>query len=226
MHSEHPEGAPPSPVRVAIVDDQPLYRDMLASVLSATAELEVVVVAEGAAEARRQISRHQIDVAILDVDLVDGSGVGLGIQLRRVDASIGIVLISAQDVMELLLDLPADVRRGWSYLSKNSPLTSTDTIVQAVLATARGETVLDPQLVATALPRSGSSLAGLSPRQYQVLQLVAQGLSNAGVAEVLGISPRSVENHLNLIYAALDLPAENNSRVSAVLRLIEESSRA
>lgn len=220
--------SPPArdPVRVAIVDDQPLYRDMLATVLAAAPELDVVVVAASAVEGRQRIAQQPVEVAILDVDLGDGSGVGLGVQLRRIDPALGILLISSQDVMELLLDLPLDVRRGWSYLSKNSPLTSTETIVQAVLATARGETVLDPELVAAALPRSGSSLAALSSRQYQVLQLVAQGLSNAGVGEALGISPRSVENHLNLIYAALDLPSENNSRVSAVLRLIEESSRA
>ena len=214
-----------SPVRVAIVDDHPLYREMLAAVLAGSPEVVVTVEAGSVAEALRRIAPGEVDVAILDVDLPDGNGVGLGVQLRRRSPGIGILLISSQDVMEYLVDLPADVRKGWSYLSKNSPLSSTRTVVEALRATAAGGTVLDPVLVARARPRTGSALAGLSARQYEVLTLVALGLSNAGVAERLGISARSVENHLNLIYAALRLPAHANSRVSAVLRFIEDSSR-
>lgn len=214
-----------TPLRVAIVDDHPLYREMLSAVLAASTEVVVSVEAGGVAEALRLIEPGEVDVAVLDVDLPDGNGVGLGVQLRRRSPAIGILLISSQDVMEFLVDLPQDVRKGWSYLSKNSPLSSTRTIVEAIQATAEGVTVLDPVLVARARPRTGSALAGLSARQYEVLTLVALGLSNAGVAERLGISARSVENHLNLVYAALALPAHNNSRVSAVLRFIEDSSR-
>lgn len=213
------------PLRIAIVDDHPLYREMLDSVLGLAPELVVSVQAGSVAEAQRLIAPGLIDVAILDVDLPDGNGIELGTQLRRASPGIGILLMSSQDVMEYLLDLPLDVRHGWSYLAKNSPLTSTSTIVEAIVATAAGETVLDPGLVARARPRTGSALAGLSARQYEVLVLVAQGLSNAGVAQRLGISPRSVENHLNLIYAALDVPEGSNSRVSAVLQFIAESSR-
>lgn len=216
---------PDRPAQVAIVDDHPLYREMLESVLAGAPEVEVVLTAGDVAEARRLIVPGEVDVAILDIDLPDGNGVGLGTVLRRADPSIGILLVSSQDVMEYLLDLPHDVRRGWSYLSKNSPLSSTRTIVEAIRATAAGETVLDPELVTLARPRTGSSLAALSARQYEVLTLVAQGRSNAGVATRLGISVRSVENHLNLIYAILQLPEEDNSRVSAVLRFVEESSR-
>lgn len=213
-----------TPVRIALVDDQQLFREMLSSVLGAHPAVRITAVAEGAAQARELIRPGEVDVAILDVDLVDGNGVGLGVQLRRADDRLGIMLLSSQDVMELLLDLPLDVRRGWSYLSKTSSL-STETLVDAVLATARGETVLDAQLVARATPRSGSTVSRLSPRQFEVLQLVAQGYSNQGVAELLGLSPRSIENHLNLIYSVLELPEGHNSRVSAVLRLIEETNR-
>lgn len=211
--------------RIAVVDDQPLYLEMLSTVLAGHPEIEVVLSAGGAAEARTAIQPGAIDVAILDVDLADGNGVGLGISLRRADPAIGIMLLSSQDVMELLLDLPADVRRGWSYLSKTASL-STQSLVDAIKATARGETVLDGELVRRARPREGSLLAQLSKRQYEVLQLVAQGLSNSGVAEALDISARSVENHLNAIYAALEIPEGRNARVSAVLKLVEETSRA
>ncbi len=213
-----------APLRVAIVDDHALYRAMLESVLRTVPGLTVEVIASTVSEAKRRIRPGEIDVAIIDVDLPDGNGVSLGIDCRRDNPALGILLVSSQDVMEFLIDLPRDVRRGWSFLSKNSPLSSTETLVDALRATAAGATVLDPRLIAEARPRRGSALAALSPRQYEVLLLVAQGLSNAGVSERLGISPRSVENHLNVIYAALDLPAEHNSRVSAVLRFIEDSS--
>ncbi|GMA28151.1 response regulator transcription factor [Arenivirga flava] len=213
-----------APLRVAVVEDQPLYRAMLVQLLDADPRTEVVVEASGAAEARRRIMPGRVDVAILDIELGDGNGVGLGVSLRRADPDLGVLLLSSRDVMELLLDLPSDVRRGWSYLSKTTS-TSPDSLFTALTATAEGRTVLDPELIGRSVPRAGSALARLSDRQLQVLTLVAEGLSNAGIAERLGLSSRSIENHLNAIYAALELPEGHNSRVSAVLRLIEETSR-
>lgn len=212
-------------VRVAVVDDQPLYRDMLVRALADQEPVRVVVEAAGVEEALRLVPGRDVDVAVLDLDLRDGNGIALGIQLRRTDPRIGIMLLSGQDHLELLLDLPADVRRGWSYLSKSSPLSSTRTVVEAVVATAQGRTVLDPVLVEAARPRAGSATASLSPRQREVLRLAAQGLANAGIAEQLSLSVRSVENHLYAVYAALDVPADHNARVSAVLRFIEDTAR-
>lgn len=213
-----------TPIRIAVVEDQALYREMLVTTLSQRSEVEVVTTASGASEARKLINFGSVDVALLDVDLQDGNGLALGIQLRRADPGIGILLLSSHDVMELLLDLPEDVRKGWSYLSKSSALT-TESLLGAIQATARGATVLDPELLNAATPREGSAIAGLSARQYEVLRLVAQGFSNATVAEKLALSARSVEDHLGNIYAALNIPDGHNARVSAVLRLIEETSR-
>jgi len=213
-------------LRVAVVEDQPLYRDMLVSLLTAEPGVDVVAVASGAVAARELIIPGGVDVAILDVELGDGNGVGLGLSLRARDAALGIVLLSSHDVMTLLLDLPEDMSSGWSYLSKTSSTTMA-TLMHALRETAAGGTVLDPGLVDRARPRSGSAIAGLSARQYQVVQLVAQGLTNTAIAERLELSPRSVENHLNTIYAALDLEpnGSRNPRVAAVLQFIEESSR-
>jgi len=213
-------------LRVAVVEDQPLYRSMLVTLLEAQPDVTVVAVASGASEAREVISSGAVDVAILDVELGDGNGIGLGVSLRRTDEGLGILLLSSHDVMSLLLDLPADQTLGWSYLSKNSS-TTIATLMHALRETAAGGTVLDPELVDRATPRSGSAISALSPRQYQVLQLLAQGLSNAGIAERLEISSRSVENHLNSIYATLDIEANStrNPRVAAVLQFIEESAR-
>jgi DNA-binding NarL/FixJ family response regulator len=213
------------PIRVAVVEDQPLYRGMLVTLLGAQAGIDVVAEAAGAREARTAIAPGSVDVALLDIGLSDGNGIALGVSLRRADPDIGILLLSSQDAMEYLLDLPKDVLPRCGYLSKNSG-TSPQILVEAIRATAHGQTVLDPALVGRARPRTGSRLAALSGRQYQVLQLVARGLSNQGVARELGISPRSVENHLGTVYSVLDLPDDMNPRVASVLRLIEESTRS
>ncbi|WP_022882609.1 response regulator transcription factor [Gryllotalpicola ginsengisoli] len=211
-------------LRVGVVEDQPLYRDMIVALLTAQPGVAVAMTAGGAAEARAAFEPGALDVAVLDVHLADGNGLALGVSLRRRDPDLGILLLSSHDVMELLLDLPADVRDGWSYLSKNST-TSAEVLMRALESTAAGRTVVDPALAAGAYRREGSSLAQLSDRQYEVLQLVASGLSNAGIARELGLSERSVENHINAVYAALDLPRDRNQRVSAVLRFIEETAR-
>ncbi|WP_298226667.1 response regulator transcription factor [Gryllotalpicola sp.] len=211
-------------VRVAVVEDQPLYRDMIVTLLRAQEGVEVVLIADGASSARAEFQPGTIDVAVLDVHLSDGNGLALGVSLCRKDPNLGVLLLSSHDVMELLLDLPEDVRAGWSYLSKNST-TSVDVLMRAIQSTARGITVIDPALAEGAFPRAGSSLSVLSDRQYEVLRHVAAGLTNEGIGEKLGISSRSVENHINAIYASLGLPRGRNQRVSAVLRFIEETSR-
>ena len=210
--------------RVAVVEDHQLYREMLVASLMGEPSVTVSVVAAGAQEARARIAPGAVDVALLDVDLPDGNGVALGVQLRRRDPDVAVMLLSAQDVLALLLDMPADVRRGWSYLSKSSALSTAD-LVRALHATAEGRTVLDAELVRRARPRRASSLEQLSPRQREVLRLVATGMSNSAVGAELGISTHSVENHLSGIYTMLHLPADQNPRVAAVLRFIEETSR-
>lgn len=216
-----------APLRVAVVEDQPLYRAMLARTLEAHDRLHVVASVGTVAEARAAVAALPVDVALLDIDLPDGNGIALGVQLRRAHPRLGILLLSAHDAMDLLLDLPRDVSQGWGYLSKTSA-TSETFLVEAVTAAARGQTVLDPALLAGMHPRRGSDVARLTDRQFEVLRLLAQGLSNVGIAERLNITEKSVQNHVNAIYATLDIDAgrEHNPRVRATLRLLEETGPA
>lgn len=212
------------PIRVAVVEDQPLFREMLQSTFHAVPTIRVVIAAASAAEARAKITPGAVDLVILDIELPDGNGIALGVSLRRRDPRLSILLLSAHNAMSLLLDLPADVRSRWSYLSKSSS-TSTQTLLTTIVRTAAGHTVLDPALLQDAEPRAGTSAATLTTRQFEVLRLIAEGLSNSGIGERLGIAEKSVQNHINAIYAALkidDDPAQN-PRVTAALRLLEES---
>ncbi len=211
---------------MAVVDDQPLYRSMLGRTLEARGA-QVVAAVGSVAEALAALPAAAPHVAILDVDLPDGNGIALGVQLRRRFPDLGILLLSAHDAMDLLLDLPSDVSRGWCYLSKSSS-TSEEQLIDAVRSAARGRTVLDPALLARVTPRRGTAVDALTDRQFEVLRLLAQGLSNAGIAEKLGIAEKSVQNHVNAIYAVLgiDTDREMNARVRATLRLLEETGRA
>ncbi|WP_029292070.1 response regulator transcription factor [Cellulomonas sp. HZM] len=215
------------PLRVAVVEDQPLFRSMLERTFSGTDGLHVVAAVGTTTEAMRVIRPGAVDVAVLDIDLPDGNGIALGVTLRRSHPTLGILLLSAHDAMDLLLDLPRDVAAGWGYLSKTSS-TSEEALVSAVRAAAVGETVLDPALLAKVRPRAGSDVARLTDRQYEVLRLLSSGLSNAGIGERLGITEKSVQNHVNAMYATLGIDADpqRNPRVTAALRLLEQTGPA
>lgn len=213
-----------SPIRIAIVEDHQLYRDLLKTALDSVPSIDVVATAEGSTHARLLIKPGEVDVALLDIELMDGNGIGLGVALRRADPDLKIVLISAQDVLEILTTLPEGDRKHWSYLSKTSS-TSLSVLVETILKASRGEAVIDAELLLRSKPRIGTSVSNLTRRQFEILRLVATGLSNQGIAELLGIASNSVVNHLSAIYATLGIPEGNNARVSAVLAFLNDTSR-
>jgi DNA-binding NarL/FixJ family response regulator len=165
-------------------------------------------------------------VAVLDVNLPDGNGVSLGLQLQRADPDLAVMLLSSEDVMGLFTSVQDQAAQPWSYLSKRSSF-ARDVLVRAVVATAQGQVVLDPYLVQRSTPRARTAVAELTPAQFQVLRLVAEGWSNQGVAERLGLSERSVESHLQAIYQRLRISGdEHNRRVAAVLAFLEQTGRS
>ena len=197
---------------------------MLELTLASIVGIDVIAAVATVREAEKAFLPGAVDVAVLDIDLPDGNGIALGVILRRKQPNLGILLLSAHDAMALLLDLPADVARGWSYLSKTSS-TSADILVSTVRAVAAGQTVLDPALLDRMKPRAGTAVARLTDRQYAVLRLLARGLSNSGIGEALGITEKSVQNHINAMYSGLGIDADpaRNPRVTAALRLLEET---
>lgn len=211
-------------MRVAIVEDQPLFRGLLHSVLAQQAQIDVIGAAGSVQEARGLLRPGLADAVLLDIQLPDGSGVELGLALREHDPALGIVLLSSHDVMDMLLALPPPARAGWSYLSKTST-TSLHTVLRALRTSAAGGTMLDPELVQRTRPREGSRLGTLSERQLAALRLLAEGWSNAAIAERLHITPHSVDNLLGGLYGALGAESGKNPRVAAVLTFLEETSR-
>ncbi|NNH08577.1 response regulator transcription factor [Cellulomonas fimi] len=200
-------------------------RTFVGRILDAQQDMRLVAEAADYAEGRDRLTPGTVDVVVMDVDLGTGNGIALATAVQRADPHVAILLLSAQDVLDLVLAARAGNARPWSYLSKKSSLDAA-TLVRAVRGAARGDVVIDPELVERAQTRAGTPLAGLTAGQVKVLRLAAEGFSNAYIAESLGISPRSVENHLYAIYRALDVPADTmNPRVAAVLAYVQQTSR-
>jgi DNA-binding NarL/FixJ family response regulator len=216
---------PKGPIRVGIVEDEGLLRSMLTDLVNENPHMVVVGAAAGVSDARQVLPAGSADVVLMDVELGDGNGVALGVALQRADPNLYVVLLSSHDVMELVLSIRDNVPHSWSYLSKRSSVTR-EVLYRAIEAAVDGGVTLDPELMDRSNPREGMPLAELSGAQLQVLRLVAQGFSNAAVAELLGLSRRSVENHLQAIYRVLGISsAESSPRVAAVLQFMQQTAR-
>lgn len=210
---------------MAIVEDQRLFRSLLESLIGARDDFTIVATCQNVQEARQQLAETVADVVLMDIGLPDGNGFGLARSLRTHQPALGIVLLSAHDVMDLLLALPPKERTGWSYLSKNSA-TSSEVLLNALRLTASGGTVLDPELLRNLVPRQNSPLSRLSPREFDALRFVAAGRSNAAIAHEMQITPHSVDNLLSSVYGSLGVSGDTdaNSRVSAALMMIRHGA--
>ena len=212
------------PLRIGIVEDHSLFLQLMSSALEQVEDLEIVATADNVAEAKKWFQPENLDVVILDIELPDGNGVGLGITMRRLNPHLGVVLLSDRDMLELILGLPKQERQGWSYLTK-SATKSIDSLASAIRATSRGDTVIDSSLVNRSQARPGTGVSSLTNRQFEVLRAVARGDSNQTIATSLGIAVNSVGNHLIAIYDALGIPEGKNARVAAVLEFLQDTTR-
>lgn len=213
-------------VRVVIVEDEGLYRDLVRIALSHHPRLEVVGAYGDPESALEEVPALAPDVAILDIELAGAlNGVQLGLRLRRDLPDLGVVLLSNHRDPEFLSALPAETIAGWSYLLKRS-VGDVEALWRAIEGAAAGLVVLDAALVTDMQPRANSSVSKLAPRQREILGLIAQGLSNAAIAEQLTLSEKSVENQINLVYQNLAIQRGAGGihpRVIAVLRYLQDS---
>ena len=212
-----------APIRVGIVEDHLIFLELLASSLNSVGDISVVATSHSVAETKKWFRPAELDVLVLDIELPDGNGVGLGIQMRQANPELAIVLLSDLDMLELILGLPDEVRSGFSYLTKGATK-SIDTLAHVIRLAAQGEVVIDPTLANRSRAQIGTAVANLTSRQFEILRAVARGESNQGIADLLGITVNSVGNHLIGIYDALGIPEGKNSRVAAVLKFLEDTS--
>ncbi len=210
-------------LRLFVVEDQPLFRELLCSFLDTVSDFWVVGTAATVEEAKRGIETHKPDLVLMDIDLPDGNGVGLAATLRTNNPQLGILLLSENDLLELVRTLPRKVQQGISYLAKSSAI-DLQLLTSTIRSTAMGYLVIDQRLTGRFEAKPGTGVASLSPRQFEVLRLLAAAKSTEAIASELGLAQNSVVNILTSIYSQLNIPDDANARVFAALQFLSDTS--
>jgi DNA-binding NarL/FixJ family response regulator len=210
-------------MRIVIAEDAVLLRVGLVQVLDDAGE-EVVAAVGDAPSLVEAVEVHHPDVAIVDVrmppDMTD-DGLRAAIAIRRQWPATAILVFSQYVEQAYAAELLATGTKGLGYLLKDR-IADVAEFVDAVRRVGAGGTALDPEVVAQLVARSGRQdpLDRLTPRERQVLSLMAEGLSNQAIAKTLVVSHGAVEKHVSNVFMKLDLPptGDENRRVLAVLQ--------
>ena len=213
-------------LRIVIAEDAAIMRDGLTQTLTRRGHDVVAAVAD-AVSLRRAVDTHLPDVAIIDVRMPPthtDEGLRAAESILADHPGVGVLVFSQYIETQSAAKLFAGEPVGVGYLLKDRVADVSD-FIEAISRVAQGGTVLDPEVVRHLLraSRRADTLATLTPREREVLALIAQGRSNVAIADALVISPRVVEKHVASIFAKLGLaPSDNdNRRVIAALRYLE-----
>ena len=209
-------------MRVAIAEDSVLLREGLARLLEADG-FDVVAQCETADELLIKVRSFPPDVAIVDIRLPpthNDEGLRAALELRSSQPSVGVLVLSQYVEVGLALKLLADSAEGVGYLLKDR-ISDVKEFVAAVRRVGDGGSALDPIIVSTLLSRQrpDDPIKQLTPREREVLELMASGGSNQGIADSLVITVRAVEKYVSSIFSKLGLPSTGTEsrRVLAVL---------
>jgi DNA-binding NarL/FixJ family response regulator len=215
-------------LRVLIADDEVLLRAGIARLLE-RAGMEVVAEAGDAGEARQAVIDHRPDVAICDVQMPPDrtdDGLRLAIEIRREHPQTAVVVLTQFVEERYPLDLIGADAAGVGYLLKQR-IGDAASFVDAVRRVAAGGSALDPEVVALMVGRRrrDNAVEALTSREREVLTLMAQGLSNHGIAQALEVSSAAIEKHVTNMFSKLGLGPEplQHRRVMAVLTLLRAS---
>jgi DNA-binding NarL/FixJ family response regulator len=206
---------------VVLADDSVLLREGLVRLLR-EANCEVVASVGDAPSLLSAVAQHRPDVAVVDVRMpptMTDDGLRAAVAARAAQPELGVLMLSAYIEMSYADALLSDGRGRVGYLLKDR-VTSLDRLSDALRTIAAGGTVLDPEVIAQLLvSRRSDPLGTLTPREREVLSLMAEGRSNAAIANQLVVSGGAVEKHISSIFAKINLPdlGSDNRRVLAVL---------
>jgi DNA-binding NarL/FixJ family response regulator len=214
-----------APLRVVVCDDQPIVREGVAQILR-DAGFDVVATAADAPELMRKARAHRPAVVVTDIRMPpDNTDDGLrAARAIRRELSHTAVLVLSQDIeAHYARDLVGDRANGVGYLLKHH-VGDLTTLTDAVRRVAGGGSALDPDVVQHLVSdsRDDDLLSRLTPKEHRVLALMAEGLSNHGIADELVVTVAAVERHITSIFSKLDLhqTPDQHRRVIAVLRYL------
>ena len=212
-------------MRIVIGEDQALLREGIARLLE-EAGFDVVGQAGDAIDLRRKVGAHKPDVAVVDIQMPPtrtDDGLRAAIDIRSQHPCTRVLVLSQYVEERYAVDLIGECAEGVGYLLKDR-VGDLDEFADAVRRVGEGGSVLDPEVVTRMLarPRHQNPLDELSPRERDVLELMAQGRSNQGIAEKLWITESAVEKHVTAIFEKLGLERdfEDHRRVLAVLAFL------
>jgi two-component system response regulator NreC len=196
-------------IRLLLVDDHAVVRTGLRMMLDGESDIEIVGEAENASEALNQISKLDPDVILMDIGLPDMSGIEATRRIKELAPEIAVVALTIHEDEEYFFKMLDAGASG--YVPKRA---APEELMSAIRITAQGEVYLYPSLAKLLVsdyltqskqPRKQATLDGLTPREYEVLTLLADGESNVGIAEQLSISPKTVARHRENIMGKLNL---------------------
>ena len=210
-------------MRVVIAEDSVLLREGLVRLLT-DAGLEVVAAVEEPEALLRAVDEHRPDICVVDIRMPPthtDEGVRAALVIRAQHPGVAVLMLSQYVEERYATDLIASDTRGFGYLLKDRVADVTE-FVEAVRRVGAGGTALDPEVVSQLLVRSRRKdpLGALTPRETDVMRLMAEGRSNNGIAAELVVSEGAVEKHVSSIFTKLALPPaeQDHRRVLAVLR--------
>lgn len=215
-------------MRVVIADDEVLLRAGVARLLE-DAGIEVVEQVSDAREVVESVKRHRPDVAIVDVQMPPDhtdDGLRAAIEIRRLELGTAVLVVSNFLEERYPLDLIGDDASGVGYLLKTR-IGDVESFIESVRRVAGGGSALDPEVVGRMVGRRRANhpIETLTPREREVLALMAEGRSNQGIALQLQISAPAVEKHVTSVFAKLGLSDQpyQHRRVMAVLQMLRAS---
>ncbi len=213
-------------MRAVVAEDLALLRAGLTTILEAH-DIEVVAAVDNAPSLSRALADPSVDVAVVDVRLppsFTNEGLVAAIEARRVRPRFPVLVLSQYVEALYASELLASGEGAVGYLLKDR-VVDVDTFVASVRQVADGGTVLDPEVVAGLVSGAGKNhpISALTPRERDVLTLMAEGRSNAAIAARMFVTEKAVGKHINNIFAKLGLPqdGDDNRRVLAVLAWLQ-----
>ncbi|GAB3224002.1 response regulator transcription factor [Glycomyces halotolerans] len=216
-------------MRIVIAEDDTLLREGLGLVLRGEG-FDVVASVDRPDALLKAVDEHRPDVAVVDVRMPPthtDEGIKAAVEARGLHPELAVLVLSAYVEQSFATDLLAGGANRIGYLLKER-VGRVDAFVEALRRVADGGTAIDPEVVAQlfAQRRSGDPLERLTPREKEVLSVMAEGLGNAAIAQRLFITENAVHKHIRNIFLKLELPPDDHTdrRVAAVLRYLENTA--
>jgi len=203
-------------IRVLLADDHHIVRAGIRQIIESARDMQVIAEAGDGDEARSLIQKHKPDVAVLDIQMPNASGIEVTRWVRSHLPEVGVLILTAYDDDPYVMAVLQAGANG--YVLKTA---KTDELIQAVRDVNEGRSALDPNITRKLMsnlfkPAETTPINSLTDRELDVLQLAAKGFTNKAIGVQLGISDRTVQGHLAHIFAKL----QASSRTEAVMRAV------